>query len=174
MPFQYDPTDGLNNTSTYPPKPSTGAAARQQFMGLLGQIRDYINDHLFDRTGDDLNRATFSKMQLKDYSETLVTNGATTGTVTIDIANGNVYDLTMAGATTLVFSNPAPTSQACSFTLKINMPSTLYAITWPASIKWDKEAVPTFVASKTAYISFVTIDGGTRWHGLVGGLNFAT
>ena len=41
--------------------------------------------------------------------------------------------------------------------------STLYAITFPASFKWDDGKIPTFVANKKAVITGYTIDGGTTY-----------
>lgn len=43
MAFAFNPIDGLLNTSSFPDKPASNAAARQQFQELLNQIRDYIN-----------------------------------------------------------------------------------------------------------------------------------
>lgn len=42
--FKFNPEDGLLNTSEFPNKPSTGTIARNQFMKLFNQIRDYINN----------------------------------------------------------------------------------------------------------------------------------
>ena len=41
--FEFNPIDGLNDEEKYPQKPSSGAMARQQFMDLFNQIKDYIN-----------------------------------------------------------------------------------------------------------------------------------
>lgn len=43
MAFAFDPTDGIMNTTSFPNKPATSTAARQQFQTLLNQLRDYIN-----------------------------------------------------------------------------------------------------------------------------------
>lgn len=43
MAFAYNPTDGLLNISSFPDKPASSAAARQQFQELFNQVRDYIN-----------------------------------------------------------------------------------------------------------------------------------
>jgi microcystin-dependent protein len=43
MAFAYNPVDGLLNTSSFPDKPASNAAARQQFQELFNQVRDYIN-----------------------------------------------------------------------------------------------------------------------------------
>lgn len=44
MAFSYTPTDGLLNSTSFPNKPASNAAARQQFQELFNQVRDYIND----------------------------------------------------------------------------------------------------------------------------------
>ena len=43
MSFQFTPTTGLLDTNTYPASPESETAARQQFMDLFNQTRDYIN-----------------------------------------------------------------------------------------------------------------------------------
>ena len=41
--FNFNPPEGLNNTSVFVDEPTTGAAARQQFMTLFNQLKDYVN-----------------------------------------------------------------------------------------------------------------------------------
>ena len=41
--FEFNPIDGLNDEEKYPQKPSSGAMARQQFMDLFNQVKDYMN-----------------------------------------------------------------------------------------------------------------------------------
>jgi hypothetical protein len=113
--------------------------------------------------------------QIKDYSEVLSTNAAATGAVTLDIVNGNVFNITLTGDTTFTFSNPAPDGQACSFTLILNQGGTARTVTWPASVKWPNDSVPDIsTINKTSILTFVTINGGTRWYGFLGGNKFVT
>ena len=44
MAFQFSPSTGLLDTNTYPASPASETAARQQFMDLFNQTRDYINN----------------------------------------------------------------------------------------------------------------------------------
>jgi hypothetical protein len=111
---------------------------------------------------------------IKDYAESCVASTGVSGTKTLDITTGNVFDLTLSGATTLAFSNPAASGRACSITVIIRMPSTLYAVTWPSSVKWSGDEIPEFMASKTAILTFVTINGGSRWYGMSAGTEFTT
>jgi len=113
-----------------------------------------------------MGRQNLNQPQLKDYSETVVTNASATGAVTLNIANGNVFNLTLAGATTLTFSNPATNGQACSFTLVVNQPTTAYAITYPSSVKWDNDVIPSLNdVSKTFILVFTTFNAGSRYYG---------
>jgi hypothetical protein len=45
MGFAFNPATGLRNTTTYPSKPVSGTAAREQIQGRLDEVRDYINKH---------------------------------------------------------------------------------------------------------------------------------
>jgi hypothetical protein len=44
--------------------------------------------------------------------------------------------------------------------------------TWPASVKWAGGTTPVF-GNGVHLIGFVTVDGGTTWKGVVGGVAFA-
>jgi hypothetical protein len=41
--FEFDPVEGLENTTVFESKPSSGARARQQVMTPLNQIKAFIN-----------------------------------------------------------------------------------------------------------------------------------
>lgn len=43
MAFNFNPEDGLLNTDEFPDKPASGTVARNQFMRLFNQIKEYIN-----------------------------------------------------------------------------------------------------------------------------------
>ena len=122
----------------------------------------------------DMNRKLLQKSEIKDYSETVITSTGVTGTKTLDLSQGNVFDMTLSGATTFVFSNPPASGKAGSFTLIIRQLSTLRAVTFPASVKWDNDVMPDFATSKTAILCFVTTNGGARWYGVVSGTRFTT
>ncbi len=126
-------------------------------------------------SGEINNQDNFvTRPKIKDYSEAIGTTPATTGTVTFDITTGNIFDITPTGACTLAFSNPSASGAACSITVIIRQPSTLYAITFPSSVQWSNGAIPSFITNKTAVLTFVTVNGGTRWYGFLAGNNFTT
>jgi hypothetical protein len=119
------------------------------------------------------NEVTRSK--LKDYSETTVI--ANTGaTYTIDLENGNVFNLTLTGDCTYTFSNPPASGSAGAFTLIQNQDGTgSRTVTWPASVEWAGGSAPTITstASSTDVFTFITTDGGTTWYGFTGGQDFS-
>lgn len=123
-----------------------------------------------DKTGGDMT----GEIGLKTYTEVLGTVPATTGTVTLDLSTGNTFNLTPTGAVTIAISNPPESGKVGSFTLQINMPATLYAVTFPASFKWDGDVIPTFTASKTAVITGYTLDGGVTYRVGAFGTKFTT
>lgn len=110
-----------------------------------------------------------SRPKIKDYSEAAVIETGITGAKTIDLEAANYHSHTLSGATTYTVSNPAASGAACSFTLKVIQPATLYAITWFADITWAAGAAPTMALSKKYLMVFTTDDGGTSWLGALVG-----
>ena len=111
----------------------------------------------------------------KDYAETCAENAAVTGTVSIDMNNGNVHSITLTGAATLTFDNPVATGDSSSFTLIVKQDGTgSRVITWPGSVKWAANTPPTLTTTAGRYdiLAFTTVDGGTCWFGFVAGQDF--
>ncbi len=78
---------------------------------------------------------------------------ASTGTVTLDYANGDYFKVTATGNITLAVSN-LPVSFISSLTVEtVNFGA--YTITWPAGIKWPGGSAPAFTASGTDLISIL-------------------
>lgn len=118
----------------------------------------------------------FARAELKDYAETRTAPSSSGGTLTLDLVNGNVFEITLTEATTFTFSNPPAATIAGSFTLILKQDGTGgWATTWPASVDWPSGVSPTLSVgpSDIDIISFFTTDAGTTWYGLLGGLDFA-
>jgi hypothetical protein len=111
---------------------------------------------------------------IQGYAEVCSAYTGVSGTRNLDMSLANNFNLTLAGATTIAVTNPAASGKISAFTLQINMPATLYAITWPSSFKWDSDKAPTFTASKTAIITGYTLDGGAKWRVGIMGSKFTT
>lgn len=102
-------------------------------------------------------------VKFTEAQETVVSLSGTTPDV--DLEAGTVFTLTTSGDTTFTFSNPAATGTASRFTLEVTSGGS-HTITWPASVRWPRDVVPTAPASgDTDVFVFWTRDGGTTWNG---------
>ena len=100
----------------------------------------------------------------KSYSEHKQTSSVS-GSTTLDLSQTNVFELTLTGNISFVFSNPPP-STVYTFTLIAKQDATgSRTITWPASVKWPGAVVPpaTTAANAVDIWSGVTYDGGTTY-----------
>lgn len=106
--------------------------------------------------------------------DTVYALASLTGTIGIDLANGNMHYGTLAGNTTFTFTG-ATNGSECEFVLSITQDSTPRTITWPASVKWAGGVAPTLSTGSGAIDQFVfrTRDGGTTWYGALIGKGFA-
>lgn len=106
--------------------------------------------------------------------ETVVTNATATGATTLDLANGNVFNLTLTGNVTFTFSG-ATSGKACAMSIYLKQDATgSRTVTWPAAAKWSGGA-PTLstAANATDIVVFETLNGGTTWFGSLVGTNFS-
>ena len=109
--------------------------------------------------------------EIKDYSETYNASSGS-GTVTLDLSTGNVFQHTASGGNvTFVFSNPPAAGKGGAFTLKWIQDSSDRTATWPASGDWAAATAPTLTSGsgKVDIFTFVTVDGGTTWYGFTAG-----
>jgi len=110
----------------------------------------------------------------KSYSDTLYSLGNTGANPNIDLSNGNFVIATLNQTATFTFSNSS--TGAFAFTLVLtNGSGGPFTITWPASVKWPNETIPTrtTTASKTDVYTFFTYDSGTTWWGQLSLYNFS-
>jgi len=107
------------------------------------------------------------------YQETYVAASAAS-TVTLNLATGTSFSLTMDQATTFAFSNPPGSGTAFSFTLFLTQHSTAVAITWPNTVDWAGGSAPDAAgANELQAYAFFTRDGGTTYYGFLGGTAIA-
>ena len=82
----------------------------------------------------------------------------------INVAAGNLFTKTIAGATTFTVTNvPAAGTVAC-FLLDLNNGGGA-AVTWWAGCKWSGGVAPLLTAAGRDLLGFVTHDGGATWTG---------
>lgn len=107
---------------------------------------------------------------LKDYGKATVSANSGTS-YTIDLTDGNVFDITLTGNCSFTFSNPPASGTAGSFTLILTQDSTGgRTVTWPAAVKWlGSEPTLETQSSTVDILTFFTLDGGTTWYGADGG-----
>lgn len=118
-----------------------------------------------------------TRPRFTDYAETYTTPSISSGTLTLDLENGNVFRVSRnANITTLTISNPAGTGNACSFTLIFDANGTSYTITWPAAVKWPGGTAPTITTtnSRSDMFVFYTNNAGTTWYAMTAAQNFVT
>jgi hypothetical protein len=122
----------------------------------------------------NLQDNTLQRPTLRDYGETRTAPTISTGTLTLNLENGNVFEVSLnANVTTLTISNPPASGTAGSFTLKLQADGTARTITWGAAVKWPGGTAPTLTSTnnKVDVLVFVTMDAGTTWYGFVAGQN---
>lgn len=92
--------------------------------------------------------------------------GALTGTVSIDLANGNSFYGTLSGNTTFTMTG-FTTGRECQFVLSVTQDSTPRSVTWPAAVKWPFGSVPAISTGSGSRDLFVfrSRDGGTTVDG---------
>ena len=106
------------------------------------------------------------------FSETLST--ITSNVAVLNCSAGNIYYINLFANTTISFSNvPANCAYSATVLLAANSTS-LYTVTWPASVKWSYGRTPVRpTLSEVDMFNLHTIDGGTTWYASVVGENFA-
>tara|TARA_A100001201_G_scaffold103114_1_gene88446 strand:- start:175 stop:1221 length:1047 start_codon:yes stop_codon:yes gene_type:complete len=103
---------------------------------------------------------TFSQINLKDYSETVYTSGTTTGTITPDVANGNVQSITLSGSIT--FSAFANAAAGQSMTMIIRQPSSGGPYTLTSTMKFAG-GTKTLSTTADAYDIMTVFYDGTNY-----------
>jgi hypothetical protein len=88
--------------------------------------------------------------------------GNVSGSVTIDLAHGEMQTCTLTAATTFSFSESFAAGNGIGFILKVGAAGS-YSITWPGSVKWPGGTAPT--PTGNALFAFLSFDGGATWHG---------
>lgn len=128
-----------------------------------------------DPTGN-LQAAT---KQYVDANATVHNNCAvatiSTGTLALNLALNRFFTVTMnQNVTNLSFGNIPVSGKACKVTLILSQDNTGYrTINWPASVKWSNGVIPTLSGpNKTDIIGLFTVNGGTTWFAVPGGINF--
>ncbi|MCA1781988.1 MAG: hypothetical protein ABR616_05760 [Dermatophilaceae bacterium] len=123
-----------------------------------------------DEAGIDLvgplkmNGREVQRPSLKDYTEarSVITSS---GTVNLNASTASVYRHTPGGSVTYTFNTAEMVSvvQSCTLTLELIFGQSLYAITWPSSVRWPGGTAPAFATSTTNLLTFLYDADNTSW-----------
>lgn len=125
----------------------------------------------FNWAGKQIVRA-----ELKDYSETSSSPSSVAGAITLDLEDGNSFEVTLTEDTTFTFRIPPVSGKMGSFTLLLSQDGIGDWVTiWPGTVDWPGGGSPglTLTAGATDLVSFLTVDAGAAWFGFLGGLDFS-
>ena len=133
---------------------------------------------LQDGAGTDIVTVSTNKVAYgKGISEEAVTVTQGSGTVTLDLAQGNFFEFTLTeNVTGWTFSNLASSGTASSWIIKITQhASSAKTVAYPAAVKWSGgyDHVMSTGTGSIDIVSMFTIDGGTTIYANIVGKAFA-
>ena len=102
---------------------------------------------------------------------TVNTVAASGTTETLDLANGNLHDVTLTDDCEFTFAG-ATNGVGCYLTLILRQDGTgSRTVTWPGSVEWPDGEAPVLSTAANAVdiLSFLSRDGGTTWFGAFSG-----
>ena len=140
----------------------------------MGKLQKQITDQTTALAGKaSLIGATFTGkvigtlLSMAGYLDKTVTNAAATGTVTLDLSAGSVFDLTLTGNTVLAFSSaPALSAETFCVLVRVRQGATAYTFTQPSGttpITTGGTVPATPAANKIAEYIYSTANG-TAWN----------
>jgi trimeric autotransporter adhesin len=125
----------------------------------------------------DMLDQQLTRPQLKDFSETSTTPPVSSGSLTLDLETGNVFEVVLTeDVTSLILAGAPASGRAGAATLILRQDATGgRTLSWPGSVKWPGGAPPAVTAAANAIdiYAIVTRDGGTTWYGFPGGQDFS-
>ncbi len=149
---------------------------KNNFTNAKSEIEDLQSKAVLKSalTGETLDNAgggsVLSDFELKDMSGTRIAKGTTSGTVTLNYAEGPYQTATSSGSITLAFSNFPASGKLGTIRLELTVASTAHTLTLPAAVSIGADTlqgivpatkVITFDAVGTYIFEFTTDDQGT-------------
>jgi hypothetical protein len=125
----------------------------------------------------NMQGALLSGPELRLYSETSPVPTISAGALTLDLATGNVFDVTLTqNVASLILANPPAVGRAGSATLILKQDATGgRTLAWPSSVRWAGGTPPlvTLAANAVDVYAFITRNGGATWFGFPAGQGFS-
>jgi len=138
--------------------------------GALTEIYELVTGSYLPLAGGTMTGAIVTA-ELTDYSLTSTSPSSSSGALTLDIENGNSFEVTLTeNVTGVTLSNPSPSGDYCEIIIKFKQDSTgSWTVGgWPAAVKWPGGAAPTITTTATTGVDIVALktwDAGTTWYG---------
>ena len=162
----------MANTTNYGwTKPDVGGS-NGAWGGILNTMADAIDSTVFTVSGvasaalPKAGGVMTGRIDVLTSSTARQDKGSISGAQSFDLSLAQYFSLTVGGALTPSFTNPAAGTVAQGFILRV-VNGGAFAITWPGSVKWASGAAPTLTAAGTDLLGFITDDNGTTWRGIV-------
>jgi hypothetical protein len=115
-----------------------------------------------------------SRPVLTGVREAIVNTGAVSGTQTLNLHSGNIFQIKPNGAITIAFSNVPASGTFVGALIRHEGDGTARTYTWPTTTKWAYGEAPTMTSTNAKFdlISLFTYDGGTTYFGQILGQNY--
>ena len=118
--------------------------------------------------GINMGDAELTRPKIKDYGLTSTSPSSSSGSITLNMTNGNAFQTTLTeNITTVTLSNPPASGTYGEIIWKVTQDSVARAITFPAAVKWPGGTAPT-ISTGSGDVDLITLktwDGGTTWYG---------
>lgn len=111
---------------------------------------------------------------LTGVREAIVNLNNVTGTQTLNLHAGNIFQIRPTGNVTIAFSNIPASGTFVGVLIRHEGDGTARTYTWPANTRWAYGEPPVFTSTNGRFdiISFFTYNGGTNWFGQIIGQNY--
>lgn len=111
---------------------------------------------------------------LTGVREAIVNTGVASGTQTLNLQSGNIFQIKPNGAITIAFSNVPSSGTFVGVLIRHEGDGTARTYTWPVTTKWAYNEAPTMTSTNGKFdmVSLFTYDGGTNWFGQILGQNY--
>jgi hypothetical protein len=116
---------------------------------------------------------TFTSSTIESFREIHTSPSISSGSLTLDLNNGNIFNVNLnSNITSMTISNPPPSQFVGNFTIIFTADGNSRGVIWSPYIKWSGNA-PTLTSTngKRDIFNFITYDGGTNWYGNIAGQN---
>jgi hypothetical protein len=139
--------------------------------GLVGESNLLFDGSNMTITGSIYMSGSIYKPTLVDWEEKYSSPTISGGSLTLDLSQGNVFNVTLnALVSTLTITNPPIANNAGSFVLITNGDGSPYPFVWSTAVTWSGGVAPTISSGsgKKDIYGFISLNQGTNWYGFIG------